>query len=38
MKKYVSLNPMDVGFFSFIAVVPSLDRLANLIEKPGFLP
>ena len=36
MKEYVSLDPMDIRFFSPIAIVASPDRLADLIEEFGF--
>jgi hypothetical protein len=33
VKEYVSLNPMDIRLFGSIAIVPSPDRLADLIEQ-----
>ena len=32
-----SFDPSDIGIFSFDAVVPCADRLADLIEESGLL-
>src|ERR1700730_16629943 len=36
MKEYVSLDPMNISFFSFVAVMPRPNRLADLIEQFWF--
>ena len=36
MKKYISFDPVSVGLLRPIAVVPRVDRLADLIEELGF--
>jgi hypothetical protein len=36
VEEYVSLDPVDVGFFRPMAIVPAPDSLADLIEEFGF--
>lgn len=36
MEEDEALDPMDIGFFGLIAVMPRADRLPNLVEQLGF--
>jgi hypothetical protein len=36
VKKDEALDPMDIGFFGSIAIMPAANGLAHLIEKLGF--
>jgi hypothetical protein len=36
VEKYVPLDPMNIGFLSFVAVMPRADRLADSIQQLRF--